>query len=191
MSELTIALAKGRLADLSIELLEACGVDCTAVRNPGRRLVMIDQANQTRFVLVKPSDVPVYVERGVADIGIVGKDTLMEAGSPVYEMLDLGFARCRLCIAGFPTQQAREPVGANWRVATKYPNIARSYFGAKGLAHRHHPLKRVGGARAAGGLIRRDTGHCGKRQHIARQRPGCAGRNMPHQRPPDSQPRQS
>ena len=75
---ITIALAKGRLAELAVELLEACGLDCQQVRHPERKLVLYDEAGEYRFVLVKPSDVPIYVERGVADIGVVGKDTLMK-----------------------------------------------------------------------------------------------------------------
>jgi ATP phosphoribosyltransferase len=133
VTELTIALAKGRLAEQSVELLERCGVDCEAMRDPSRKLVMEDAGKSTRFLLVKPSDVPVYVERGVADIGIVGKDTLLEADCSVYEMLDLGFGRCRLCVAGYPEGRERSLTAANLRVATKYPAIAASYFGAKGI----------------------------------------------------------
>lgn len=133
MNELTIALAKGRLADKSVELLVRCGMDCDVFSDLGRKLVMEDNAAQTRFLLVKPSDVPVYVERGVADIGIVGKDTLLEAGRSVYEMLDLGFGRCRLCIAGFPKERERSVTAANLRVATKYPSIAANFYGAKGV----------------------------------------------------------
>lgn len=133
MTNLTIALPKGRLADEAVVLLERCGVDCSAFRDPGRKLVMQDASGGTRFMLVKPSDVPVYVERGAADIGVVGKDTLMEAGCSVYEMLDLGFGRCRLCIAGFPEGRERAVTAANLRVATKYPAVAASYYGAKGI----------------------------------------------------------
>lgn len=133
MSSLTIALPKGRLAEQAVELLERCGVDCCAFRESGRKLIMQDAAGRTRFMLVKPSDVPVYVERGAADIGVVGKDTLMEAGCSVYEMLDLGFGRCRLCIAGYPAGRERLLTAANLRVATKYPAVAASYYGAKGI----------------------------------------------------------
>lgn len=133
MTELTIALAKGRLADQAVELLDRCSVDCSAFHDPGRKLIMEDATGITRFMLVKPSDVPVYVERGAADIGVVGKDTLMEAGCSVYEMLDLGFGRCRLCIAGYPEGRERSVTAANLRVATKYPGIAASYYGAKGI----------------------------------------------------------
>ncbi|MBR6030216.1 MAG: ATP phosphoribosyltransferase [Clostridia bacterium] len=128
---ITIALAKGRLADETFGLLEALGIDCSEPRNPGRQLVLYDRANSIRFILVKPSDVPTYVDHGVADLGVVGKDTLLEAGRPLYEVLDLGFGRCRLCVAGYPSQTASIR-HATFRVATKYPSIARNYWEAQG-----------------------------------------------------------
>ena len=129
---ITIALAKGRLADKTMDLLEAIGVDCSQARDPGRKLVLEDKTGAYRFILVKPSDVPTYVEHGVADVGVAGKDTLLEQNRPLYEMLDLGFGRCRLCIAGYPDGRKSAVTNANYRVATKYPNIAREYFGARG-----------------------------------------------------------
>ena len=128
MKEVTIALAKGRLADISIQLLEKCGLDCSELKEDGRKLIFYDRKNGYRFLLAKPVDVPTYVEYGVADIGIVGKDTLMEADAPIYEMLDLGFAKCSLCIAGYPEQADRAVTVANKRVASKYPNITHRYF---------------------------------------------------------------
>jgi len=128
---ITFALAKGRLAEQAFTLLEQLGIDCTEPRNPGRQLVLWDKASNVRFILVKPSDVPTYVDHGVADIGVVGKDTLLEAGRPLYEVLDLGFGKCRLCIAGYAAQQP-SATRATFRVATKYPNIARSYYDSKG-----------------------------------------------------------
>lgn len=133
MNSLTVALAKGRLAEKSAELIARCGLGCEDLRDFGRKLVVDDPVTRTRFLLVKPSDVPVYVERGVADIGIVGKDTLLDAGRSVYEMLDLGFGRCRLCVAGFPRERERAVTSANLRVATKYPNIAANLYAAKGI----------------------------------------------------------
>lgn len=129
MEMITIALAKGRLAEEAFTLLEGMGIDCSSPRDPGRKLVLENAEQAIRFILVKPADVPTYVEHGVADMGVVGKDTLMEENRPLYELLDLGFGRCRLCIAGYPGR----PAGyANERVATKYPNIARNYFAAQG-----------------------------------------------------------
>lgn len=128
---ITFALAKGRLAEQAFELLEQLGIDCSEPRNPGRQLVLWDRKNNVRFILVKPSDVPTYVDHGVADIGVVGKDTLLESGRPLYEVLDLTFGRCRLCIAGY-AEQHQSATRATFRVATKYPNVARSYYDAKG-----------------------------------------------------------
>lgn len=96
---ITFALAKGRLAEQAFDLLEQLGIDCSEPRNPGRQLVLWDKKQNVRFILVKPSDVPTYVDHGVADLGVVGKDTLLEAGRELYEVLDLGFGKCRLCIA--------------------------------------------------------------------------------------------
>jgi ATP phosphoribosyltransferase len=128
---ITIALAKGRLAEQTIILLEKCGIECAELKKSTRKLVFSDSSGQFRFILVKPSDVPTYVEYGVADVGIAGKDTLMEANSPLYEMLDLGFGKCKLCIAGFPEGAGGSITAANKRVATKYPNIARNFYAAR------------------------------------------------------------
>ena len=128
---ITFALAKGRLAEQAFTLLEQLGIDCSEPRNPGRQLVLWDKKNNVRFILVKPSDVPTYVDHGVADIGVVGKDTLLESGRPLYEVLDLTFGKCRLCIAGY-AEQPQSATRATFRVATKYPNVARSYYDAKG-----------------------------------------------------------
>lgn len=125
---ITIALSKGRLVEQAALLLEGAGVDCSQLRDQGRRLVLEDPAGGYRFILVKPSDVPTYVDYGVADFGVVGKDTIMEENRPLYELLDLGFGACRLCIAGYPGREAQGPL----RVATKYPNIARAFYHARG-----------------------------------------------------------
>ncbi|MEG0767788.1 MAG: ATP phosphoribosyltransferase, partial [Clostridia bacterium] len=132
MEAITIALAKGRLAEETIGLLEAVGVDCEEAKNPGRRLVLMDCTGAYRFILVKPSDVPTYVDHGVADMGVAGKDTLMEENRPLYELLDLGFGACRLCIAGDPAQHLCALHHDVYRVATKYPNIADNVFAARG-----------------------------------------------------------
>ena len=133
MSEITIALAKGRLAEESMAILERCGLDCSDLRNAGRRLVFYDKKNGFRFLLVKPSDVPTYVYQGVADLGIAGKDTLMEENLPLYEMLDLGLGKCRLCVCGYPNRRDPDAITvANRRVATKYPNITRNFYAARG-----------------------------------------------------------
>lgn len=129
--ELTIALAKGRLAKFAIKLFEKCGIDTSELKEDTRKLVVYDQKNELRFVLVKPSDVPVYVYRGVADIGIAGKDTLLEEGLPLYEMLDLKSGKCKMCVAGYPQQKERITSNTT-RVATKYPRVAKMYYDEKG-----------------------------------------------------------
>ena len=125
---LTMALAKGRLADQTFDMLEAMGIDCSLPRNPGRQLVLDVPSASLRFILVKPSDVPTYVEYGAADIGIVGEDTILEEGRNIYEVLDLKFGKCRMCICG--PKEAEELLQHQEliRVATKYPKIAKDYF---------------------------------------------------------------
>ncbi|MDP4092983.1 MAG: ATP phosphoribosyltransferase [Bacillota bacterium] len=128
MRYLKIALSKGRLADLSIEFLEAAGINCSEIKDPGRKLILSDEKNKVQFFLVKPSDVPTYVEYGAADLGIVGKDTLLEEGRNLYEVLNLGFAACRMVVAGPAELAGKLDKLNNKRVATKYPRIAREYF---------------------------------------------------------------
>ncbi len=128
MRYLNIALSKGRLTDLSVELFEAIGIDCTELKNSSRKLILTDEKNKIKFFLVKPADVPTYVEYGAADIGIVGKDTLLEEGRNLYEVLNLGFAACRMVVAGPSELTGKLDRLTNKRVATKYPRIAREYF---------------------------------------------------------------
>ena len=129
---LTIALAKGRLADGAVSLLERCGLDCSPLREDTRKLVLYDKTGAYRFIFVKPSDVPVYVERGAADAGFTGKDTLMEADGDVCELLDIKAGKCRLCIAGFP-EKPRIVTPGRLTVATKYANLARRLFAEKNI----------------------------------------------------------
>ena len=125
---ITVALAKGRLAELSTEIFEKLGYDIAEMKSKTRKLIFTDEKNRFRFILVKASDVPVYVEYGAADIGIVGKDTLLESGKNVYEVLDLGFGKCKMAVAG-PASMRGKIDGRNiMRVASKYPHIARDYF---------------------------------------------------------------
>ena len=97
---ITIALAKGRLADKTLDLLEQLGIDCSEVRSESRKLIFTTPDGSIRFIMVKPSDVPAYVEYGTADIGIARKNTLLEEGRPIYEMLDLQYGKCKLAVAG-------------------------------------------------------------------------------------------
>ena len=125
------ALAKGRLAEESAALLEKCGIDTSVLKEDTRKLILTSADGGYRFFLVKPSDVPTYVEYGIADIGIVGKDTLLEAGADLYEMLDLKFEKCKLCVAGFPDKKDFADA-AHLRVATKYVNTAKKLFFSRG-----------------------------------------------------------
>ncbi len=131
MRYITIALSKGRLTELSIGLLEGAGIDCNELKGDSRKLILTDEKNKVRFFLAKPADVPVYVEYGAADIGIVGKDTLLEEGRDLYEVLDLGFAKCRMCVAGPKELEGKMDSVSITRVATKYPEVARMYFRLK------------------------------------------------------------
>ena len=97
---ITIALSKGRLAEQALDLLEKAGYDVSAGREKSRKLILEDPNTGLRFILAKPADVPTYVEYGAADLGVVGKDTLLEEGRQLYEVIDLGFGKCRMCVAG-------------------------------------------------------------------------------------------
>ncbi len=133
MSErLRIALTKGRLQDKSVELFEAMGLDCSPVRNPGRRLIHALPNYPLDAVLAKAPDVITYVEHGVCDLGVVGKDTILEKGGAFYEVLDLGFGRCRFALA---VKKGSDFYGTykTRRIASKYPNVTRSFFEGKGM----------------------------------------------------------
>ncbi len=132
--KITIALAKGRLAEKAMDILERCGIECKEMFLDTRKLIFFDRTNDVRFIMVKPTDVPTYVDHGVADMGIVGKDTLMEANLPLYEMVDLKFGGCRLAIAGYPEKKDSSLTSSILRVATKYPEIAKRYYAVKGIS---------------------------------------------------------
>lgn len=129
MRYLTFALAKGRLAKKSMALFEKIGITCEEMKNPTtRKLIFTNEELGLRFFLAKPSDVPTYVEYGVADIGVVGKDTILEENRNLYEVLDLGYGACKMCVCG--PEEARDLLKRNEiiRVASKYPVIAKNYF---------------------------------------------------------------
>ena len=129
---LRIALTKGRLQDKSVEIFEAMGLDCSPIRNPGRRLIHSVPNYGLDAVLAKAPDVITYVEHGVCDMGIVGKDTILEKGSSFYEVLDLGFGKCRFALA---VKEGSDFYGTykTRRIATKYPEVARTFFENKGM----------------------------------------------------------
>lgn len=131
MKYITIALAKGRLAELSIELFESIGLNCSEMREKTRKLIFTDEEKKIKFIMVKASDVPTYVEYGAADIGVVGKDTLLEEGRNLYEMINLKFGACKMAVAGPEKLRGQLDNFNNMRVATKYPNIAKDYFQIK------------------------------------------------------------
>ncbi|MCI9031269.1 MAG: ATP phosphoribosyltransferase [Clostridia bacterium] len=131
-TSITIALPKGRLADKTIEILEKCGLNCDSLKKDTRKLVLTDASDKFKFIFVKPIDVPTYIERGAADIGIAGKDTLLEADADVYEVANLGFGDCKMCVAGFKKRTYNVTSG-NLRVATKYENIAKHYYESIGV----------------------------------------------------------
>ena len=129
MRYLTFALAKGRLAKKTLALLEQIGITCEEMKDPDtRKLIFINEELKMKFFLSKATDVPTYVEYGAADIGVVGKDTILEEGRNLYEVMDLGFGKCRMCVCG--PASARELLKKNEiiRVASKYPVIAKDYF---------------------------------------------------------------
>lgn len=129
MRYLTFALGKGRLAKTTLSLFEKIGITCEEMKDPtSRKLIFVNEELKLKFFLSKGPDVPTYVEYGAADIGVVGSDTIMEEQRKLYEVLDLGFGKCRMCVCG--PESAKELLKHQEliRVATKYPNIAKDYF---------------------------------------------------------------
>ncbi len=129
MRYLTIALTKGRLANQTLDLFEKIGITCEEIRDKNtRKLIFVNEELKLKMFLAKGPDVPTYVEYGAADIGITGKDTILEEGRKLYEVLDLGIGKCKMCVCG--PQDAKEYLQHHEmiRVATKYPNIAKDYF---------------------------------------------------------------
>ena len=128
MRYLTVALAKGRLAELAMEMFISIGMDCSEMKEKTRKLIFTDEKNKMKFILVKATDVATYVEYGAADIGIVGKDTLLEDSRNLYEMVDLGFGKCKMAVCGPVELTGKLHSMPNLRVASKYPHIAAKYF---------------------------------------------------------------
>lgn len=129
MRYITFALAKGRIAKKTMGILEKIGITCEEMKDPNsRKLIFVNEELKLKFFLAKTSDVPTYVEYGAADIGVVGKDTILEEGRKLYEVIDLGLGVCRMCVAGPKEATQLLQSGQLIRVATKYPNIAKDYF---------------------------------------------------------------
>lgn len=130
---LTIALCKGKLIEPTLELFGRAGYGATQMATGSRRLVFTCPEIGVTFLVVRPTDVPTYVEYGAADVGIVGKDVLLEQDSDVYEPLDLGFGACRIAVAALRGQESRDRFSSKIRVATKYPRITERYFNQRGV----------------------------------------------------------
>ena len=132
---ITIAIPKGRILQESVALFKRIGIDCDDLLGETRRLIFENQAQRMRYMIVRATDVPTYVEYGCADMGIVGKDTLLEQEKDLYEPLDLKFGYCRMVVAE-PAELSRDDDPAGWtsiRIATKYPNFTERYFTGKGV----------------------------------------------------------
>ncbi len=130
MRKLRIALTKGRLEKQTVTLFQKMGLDCTELINKGRRLIL--PVGDYEVVLAKAADVITYVEHGVCDIGVVGKDTIVENGKSFYEVCDLGFGKCHFCLAGKAGEDFYSGYNAK-RIATKYPNVTKAFFEGKGM----------------------------------------------------------
>lgn len=129
MRYLTFALAKGRLAKKTLEIFEKIGITCEEMKDPSsRKLIFVNEELKLKFFLSKATDVPTYVEYGAADIGIVGKDTILEEGRKMFEVVDLGIGKCRMCVCGPESAKALLQHHEQIRVASKYPHIAKDYF---------------------------------------------------------------
>ena len=126
---INVALPKGRLGEKAYAMLKNSGYECPAIEDPGRKLIFENPEKMVRYFWVKPSDVAIYVERGAADLGIVGKDILLEYEPEVYELLDLKMGKCRMAVAG--KKDFRDPVGQTLKVATKFPNSTRNFYAGK------------------------------------------------------------
>ena len=129
MRYLTFALGKGRLANKTLEMFEKIGITCEEMKDKDtRKLIFVNEDLKLRFFLAKGPDVPTYVEYGAADIGIVGRDTILQVARNIYEVLDLGFGKCRMCVCGPESARDLLQHHEQIRVATKYPKIAKDYF---------------------------------------------------------------
>ena len=129
MEMINVALPKGRLGEKVYSIFESVGYDCPSIREENRKLVFENETAGVRYFWVKPSDVAIYVERGAADIGVAGKDILLEYRPDVYELVDLGIGKCRMCVAG--KKDFYDDPGRTLRVATKFPRIAADYYAGR------------------------------------------------------------
>ena len=145
---LTFALSKGRLADKIFKMLKELNICDISVSDDDRRLIITN--GEYRFILAKPSDVPTFVDNGVADIGVVGKDTILEENRDITEVLDLGFGKCRMCVCAKEADGDSFKYKSNLRVATKYPNIAKAYFDS---VHQNCTIIKLNGSVELGPIV--------------------------------------
>jgi ATP phosphoribosyltransferase len=129
---ISIALTKGRLEEETIKILDKANFDPSELKNKGRKLVFTDKTQDIKYFLVKAADSITYVEHGVADLGVVGKDTILESDNNCYEVLDLGFGKCGFIVASLPENDILKKVG-HVKIGTKYPKVAKDYFKKKGM----------------------------------------------------------
>ena len=182
---INIALPKGRLGEKVYGIFEAAGYACPEIREENRKLTFENPETGVRYFWVKPSDVAIYVERGAADLGVAGKDILLEYKPDIYELLDLGIGKCRMCVAG--PAQFRDDPAQTLRVATKFQHIAQSYYAAQEPRIGHHPSQRLDRAGPDPRPFRRHRRYRRDGQDASGKRPGAAGDHLPHQRPADRQ----
>ncbi len=150
MEYLTFALAKGRLAQQAVLIFDKLGFDCSEMKSDTRKLIFTDEQNKLKFFLSKAEDVPTYVEYGAADIGIVGKDTLLEENRNLCEVADLGVGECKVVIAGYEHMRERLYTNQGLRVSTKYPRITREHFRSK---HRTVEIIKLNGSVELGPVV--------------------------------------
>ena len=182
---LTFALGKGRLANKTMELLEEIGITCEEMKDKdSRKLIFVNEELKLKFFLAKGPDVPTYVEYGAADIGVVGKDTILEENRRVYEVLDLGYGKCRMCVCGPKSAADLLRHHEMIRVATKYPNIAKDYFYNK--KHQTVDIIKLNGSVDLGPIVKL-ADVLGNRLNFEGKRPESAGGNLSSVRAHDCQ----
>ena len=174
MRYLTFALGKGRLANQTLETFEKIGITCEEMKDKKtRKLIFVNEEYKLRFFLAKGPDVPTYVEYGAADIGIVGKDTILEEGRNIYEVLDLGFGKCKMCVCGPKEAEELLKHREQIRVATKYPKIAKDYFYNK----KHQTVEIINRVSSDRRTFRSDRRHCRDRFYFKGKRTFCIRRS--------------
>lgn len=129
---INIALTKGRLEKETVKILDRCGYGTEEIKDKGRKLIFFDSICDIRYFLVKGADAITYVEHGIADLGVVGKDTLLESSNNYYEVLDLGVGICKFIVASLPQTDLFEKIG-HIKIGTKYPKVAKEYFNKRGM----------------------------------------------------------